>query len=144
MKSLQAHPKYNFDYSVKDPHTGDFKNQWETRDGDVVKGNIIRWNYRCIESSVAQNENFLLYWIFMQVKSVRVLDQWKRFAFRILFFVWTWWYHTYCGIYLWQAQWFQCCGQEGRTCYTSSSICHRTRTSRTLWRTLLKPTNFVL
>ncbi|XP_061710086.1 cuticle protein 19-like [Cydia pomonella] len=33
-----AHPKYAFDYSVKDPHTGDHKTQWETRDGDVVKG----------------------------------------------------------------------------------------------------------
>ncbi|XP_026751408.1 cuticle protein 19-like [Galleria mellonella] len=33
-----SHPKYAFDYSVKDPHTGDFKSQWETRDGDVVKG----------------------------------------------------------------------------------------------------------
>ncbi|XP_047986059.1 cuticle protein 19-like [Leguminivora glycinivorella] len=33
-----SHPKYAFDYSVKDPHTGDHKTQWETRDGDVVKG----------------------------------------------------------------------------------------------------------
>ncbi|XP_046393617.1 cuticle protein 7-like [Ischnura elegans] len=33
-----AHPKYNFDYTVHDLHTGDVKNQWETRDGDVVKG----------------------------------------------------------------------------------------------------------
>jgi len=29
---------YKFDYSVHDPHTGDIKSQWETRDGDVVKG----------------------------------------------------------------------------------------------------------
>ncbi|KAI5644716.1 insect cuticle protein domain-containing protein [Phthorimaea operculella] len=33
-----AHPKYAFDYSVKDPHTGDDKQHWETRDGDKVKG----------------------------------------------------------------------------------------------------------
>ncbi|XP_063219863.1 cuticle protein 19-like [Bacillus rossius redtenbacheri] len=33
-----AHPQYKFDYAVHDPHTGDVKNQWETRDGDVVKG----------------------------------------------------------------------------------------------------------
>ncbi|XP_028027442.1 cuticle protein 8-like [Bombyx mandarina] len=33
-----AHPKYSFDYSVKDPHTGDEKEHWETRDGDKVKG----------------------------------------------------------------------------------------------------------
>ncbi|XP_045762501.1 cuticle protein 7-like [Maniola jurtina] len=33
-----AHPKYSFDYSVKDPHTGDDKEHWETRDGDKVKG----------------------------------------------------------------------------------------------------------
>ncbi|XP_071455816.1 cuticle protein 19-like [Hetaerina americana] len=35
---LQAHPKYNYDYAVHDLHTGDVKNKWETRDGDVVKG----------------------------------------------------------------------------------------------------------
>ncbi|KAF4527586.1 hypothetical protein B566_EDAN016385 [Ephemera danica] len=33
-----AYPKYQFDYAVHDPHTGDHKTQWETRDGDVVKG----------------------------------------------------------------------------------------------------------
>nr|AER27815.1 cuticular proteinRR-2 motif 126 [Antheraea yamamai] len=33
-----AYPKYAFDYSVQDPHTGDHKTQWESRDGDVVKG----------------------------------------------------------------------------------------------------------
>ncbi|KAJ9591079.1 hypothetical protein L9F63_002360, partial [Diploptera punctata] len=33
-----THPKYAFDYSVQDPHTGDAKSQWETRDGDVVRG----------------------------------------------------------------------------------------------------------
>ncbi|XP_069668729.1 cuticle protein 19-like [Periplaneta americana] len=33
-----AHPKYKFEYAVHDPHSGDVKNQWETRDGDVVKG----------------------------------------------------------------------------------------------------------
>ncbi|CAG9858817.1 unnamed protein product [Phyllotreta striolata] len=33
-----AHPKYQFEYGVKDPHTGDHKSQHETRDGDVVKG----------------------------------------------------------------------------------------------------------
>ncbi|TKX27822.1 cuticular protein RR-2 [Spodoptera litura] len=35
---LQAHPKYEFAYEVKDPHTGDHKSQHESRDGDVVKG----------------------------------------------------------------------------------------------------------
>ncbi|KAJ0179791.1 hypothetical protein K1T71_004382 [Dendrolimus kikuchii] len=33
-----AHPKYSFEYQVKDPHTHDEKSQHETRDGDVVKG----------------------------------------------------------------------------------------------------------
>ncbi|CAG4941790.1 unnamed protein product [Parnassius apollo] len=33
-----AHPKYNFAYSVADPHTGDHKSQQESRDGDVVHG----------------------------------------------------------------------------------------------------------
>ncbi|XP_057666755.1 cuticle protein-like [Diorhabda carinulata] len=33
-----AHPKYEFNYGVKDGHTGDHKSQHEVRDGDVVKG----------------------------------------------------------------------------------------------------------
>ncbi|XP_047986056.1 extensin-3-like [Leguminivora glycinivorella] len=33
-----AHPKYEFEYKVEDPHTGDKKAQHEARDGDVVKG----------------------------------------------------------------------------------------------------------
>lgn len=32
------YPKYEFDYGVKDPKTGDHKSQWEKRDGDHVKG----------------------------------------------------------------------------------------------------------
>ncbi|KAK5647069.1 hypothetical protein RI129_005533 [Pyrocoelia pectoralis] len=33
-----AHPKYEFKYGVADAHTGDNKNQYEVRDGDVVHG----------------------------------------------------------------------------------------------------------
>ncbi|XP_021696182.1 cuticle protein 19 [Aedes aegypti] len=33
-----SHPKYKFEYGVKDEHTHDHKSQWEHRDGDVVKG----------------------------------------------------------------------------------------------------------
>ncbi|XP_073843702.1 uncharacterized protein [Musca autumnalis] len=33
-----VHPKYEFKYGVKDPKTGDVKEQWEERDGDKVKG----------------------------------------------------------------------------------------------------------
>lgn len=33
-----SYPKYNYEYGVKDYHTGDHKSQWEHRDGDVVKG----------------------------------------------------------------------------------------------------------
>nr|XP_026485944.1 cuticle protein 19-like [Vanessa tameamea] len=33
-----AHPKYDYSYSVSDPHTGDHKEQHEVRDGDIVKG----------------------------------------------------------------------------------------------------------
>ncbi|KAH1013868.1 hypothetical protein HUJ04_002796 [Dendroctonus ponderosae] len=33
-----AHPKYEFKYGVSDFHTGDYKTQEETRDGDAVKG----------------------------------------------------------------------------------------------------------
>jgi hypothetical protein len=34
----QAHPKYEFEYKVEDPHTGDRKFQRDSRDGDIVKG----------------------------------------------------------------------------------------------------------
>ncbi|XP_055529733.1 adult-specific cuticular protein ACP-20-like [Wyeomyia smithii] len=37
-KDYYAYPKYKFEYGVKDHKTGDHKNQWEHRDGDVVKG----------------------------------------------------------------------------------------------------------
>ncbi|XP_071052807.1 cuticle protein 19-like [Onthophagus taurus] len=33
-----AYPKYQFNYGVKDSHTGDIKEQSEERDGDHVKG----------------------------------------------------------------------------------------------------------
>ena len=32
------YPQYKFEYGVKDEKTGDHKSQWESRDGDVVKG----------------------------------------------------------------------------------------------------------
>nr|XP_034824578.1 cuticle protein 7-like [Maniola hyperantus] len=35
---VYAHPKYDFAYSVADPHTGDHKSQHESRDGDAVHG----------------------------------------------------------------------------------------------------------
>ncbi|XP_058838541.1 cuticle protein 19-like [Topomyia yanbarensis] len=34
----QSHPKYKYEYGVKDHHTKDHKSQWEQRDGDHVKG----------------------------------------------------------------------------------------------------------
>lgn len=37
---FQDHPKYSFNYGVADHHTGDVKSQHETRDGDVVKGEL--------------------------------------------------------------------------------------------------------
>ncbi|KAL4710426.1 hypothetical protein ACJJTC_008828 [Scirpophaga incertulas] len=33
-----SHPKYEFEYKVEDPHTGDKKSQHESRDGDTVRG----------------------------------------------------------------------------------------------------------
>ncbi|EAT39194.1 AAEL008989-PA [Aedes aegypti] len=33
-----THPRYKFEYGVKDGHSHDHKNQWEYRNGDVVKG----------------------------------------------------------------------------------------------------------
>lgn len=35
---FQSHPEYSFSYGVKDPHTGDHKEQWEKHDGHSVKG----------------------------------------------------------------------------------------------------------
>ncbi|KAK9496882.1 hypothetical protein O3M35_006751 [Rhynocoris fuscipes] len=35
---VDAHPAYQFEYSVHDAHTGDAKQQSESRDGDVVHG----------------------------------------------------------------------------------------------------------
>ncbi|KAJ8732863.1 hypothetical protein PYW07_015462 [Mythimna separata] len=35
---FDAHPKYEYNYSVADGQTGDNKSQQETRDGDVVRG----------------------------------------------------------------------------------------------------------
>ncbi|GJQ66162.1 hypothetical protein Trydic_g4224 [Trypoxylus dichotomus] len=37
-KDYNAYPKYNFNYAVNDPHTGDEKQHNEERDGDQVKG----------------------------------------------------------------------------------------------------------
>lgn len=35
---MQAPPRYEFKYGVRDPKTGDKKDQYETREGDAVKG----------------------------------------------------------------------------------------------------------
>ncbi|XP_059052462.1 cuticle protein 8-like [Achroia grisella] len=35
---VYSYPRYTFNYGVADGHTGDQKSQWESRDGDVVKG----------------------------------------------------------------------------------------------------------
>ncbi|XP_014249918.1 cuticle protein 21-like [Cimex lectularius] len=35
---FDPNPRYNFEYQVQDPTTGDFKSQRESRDGDVVQG----------------------------------------------------------------------------------------------------------
>ncbi|XP_034934151.1 larval cuticle protein A2B-like [Chelonus insularis] len=43
------HPQYSFSYEVQDASTGDFKNQHETRDGDVVHG-----SYSLLESDGTQ------------------------------------------------------------------------------------------
>ncbi|XP_069705139.1 cuticle protein 19-like [Periplaneta americana] len=36
-----AHPKYEFKYGVKDPHTHDIKEQAEKRDGHKVEGHYM-------------------------------------------------------------------------------------------------------
>ncbi|CAH0407835.1 unnamed protein product [Chilo suppressalis] len=38
LENYDAHPRYAYEYSVNDPHTGDIKQQKEERDGEVVKG----------------------------------------------------------------------------------------------------------
>uniref|UniRef100_A0A2A4J4N1 Cuticle protein n=1 Tax=Heliothis virescens TaxID=7102 RepID=A0A2A4J4N1_HELVI len=37
-EEFNAHPQYEYNYSVADGHTGDNKSQQESRDGDVVRG----------------------------------------------------------------------------------------------------------
>ncbi|XP_055605941.1 cuticle protein 19-like [Uranotaenia lowii] len=37
-EDYHAHPKYKYEYGVKDAHTGDNKEAWEHRDGDAVEG----------------------------------------------------------------------------------------------------------
>nr|XP_019531384.1 cuticle protein 19-like isoform X1 [Aedes albopictus] len=37
-EDYHSHPKYKFEYGVKDPHTHDHKSAWEHRDGDHVHG----------------------------------------------------------------------------------------------------------
>lgn len=39
---FQTNPSYSFSYGVKDYHTGDVKSQWESRDGDIVKGWFVK------------------------------------------------------------------------------------------------------
>lgn len=36
--NFKAPAHYKYGYAVKDPHTGDHKEAWESRDGDAVKG----------------------------------------------------------------------------------------------------------
>ncbi|XP_063890474.1 cuticle protein 8 isoform X2 [Helicoverpa armigera] len=38
VEDFNAHPQYEYNYSVADGHTGDNKSQQESRDGDVVRG----------------------------------------------------------------------------------------------------------
>ncbi|PZC78987.1 hypothetical protein B5X24_HaOG216938 [Helicoverpa armigera] len=38
VEEFNAHPQYEYNYSVADGHTGDNKSQQESRDGDVVRG----------------------------------------------------------------------------------------------------------
>ncbi|XP_049866395.1 uncharacterized protein LOC126367050 [Pectinophora gossypiella] len=38
LENYDSHPRYAYEYSVNDPHTGDIKQQKEERDGEVVKG----------------------------------------------------------------------------------------------------------
>lgn len=40
LEDFDHHPQYSFSYSVKDISTGDDKSQHETRDGDVVSGQV--------------------------------------------------------------------------------------------------------
>lgn len=48
-----AHPQYSFQYSVNDDSTGDHKSQTETRDGDVVSGQVsflLLHRHNCIST----------------------------------------------------------------------------------------------
>lgn len=39
-EELDSHPSYTFEYAVDDPGTGDSKHQHETRNGDIVSGQV--------------------------------------------------------------------------------------------------------
>ena len=41
-EEFDAHPQYSFSYAVNDASTGDNKEQHETRDGDVVSGQVSK------------------------------------------------------------------------------------------------------
>lgn len=55
-EELDTHPSYSFSYSVADPSTGDNKEQHETRDGDVVSGQVIT---NCTTSSMLVGKELL-------------------------------------------------------------------------------------
>lgn len=42
VEELETHPQYTFSYSVNDEGTGDDKHQHETRNGDVVSGQVSK------------------------------------------------------------------------------------------------------
>lgn len=56
-EELDTHPSYSFSYSVADPSTGDNKEQHETRDGDVVSGQV---NINCATSSILGEKTITL------------------------------------------------------------------------------------
>lgn len=57
-----AHPKYKYEYDVKDPHTGDYHSHWEERDGDAVKGEYSVFDsdgsLRIVEYSADKHNGF--------------------------------------------------------------------------------------
>jgi len=58
----EAPPKYDFSYSVHDEHTGDIKQQQESRDGDVVHGSYSLYDadghHRVVEYTADDHNGF--------------------------------------------------------------------------------------
>lgn len=53
-ETVESHPAYTFEYSVQDDSTGDSKHQHETRNGDVVSGQVSQLKFSILLYSIIE------------------------------------------------------------------------------------------